>query len=1123
MENLLILLSKIQQVSPLSIFDTEVIVVQNAGMQHWLNLSLANMRGISMNINFSLPAQFLWKLLRELASDDDIPEQSPFEREVLSWRIYELLRQPLVIEDEDFAAVTHYWPDNREHGSSNVQATDYQEAKCYQLACQLADIYEQYLIFRPEWIDAWSQGEFVSDSTDDNFVITEVWQRKLWVLLTREISYSPLNLFKSATQNIEAKRDLLPKRISFFGINAMAPMWLKFIEVLGQFTQVHFFHLNPCFDYWGDIKTEKQAIRTLSNWTDGFDDMSVNVGNPLLANLGQQGREFLALLQDIATIDVNAFEEVDFDVNENDAVVNEVPILQSVQQDILQLKDQRETPTIHVDESIVVTSAHSALREVQGLHDWLLHQFNQDPTLTPKDVLVMCPAIEQYAPYVNAVFSPGWQDIDENIPPLPCSIADRVSKDAEPIVATFIELLQINTCRFEVSKIVSWLRLPNIRRKLALENEDIDRLVVWLDKANIHWGRDQFHKAELLANDKVSPQFTWHYGLQQLILGLAQSDQDALVGNQLFLADVEGTSAELLGNLMLMLDNLAVFSTSLHQQRTPSQWHAFFIQFIEDFFVVDDSQGFTIVFNAINDLLDFTENAKYQQKLPLSVVQEFLFTHFSQPDPGRQFMVGQVTFCSMLPMRSIPFKVVAVLGLNDGEYPRQRQPYGFDLMSSSESKLGDRSRRGDDRYLFLEAIISARRSLYLSYQGRNISNNAPREPSIVLKELMHYLTDGYGWQFALQDEQTTSQLRQLPMQPFSVTNYQGKWPSFDKKWLSLIAESERDRALPNIEQLATDSIDLTVDEIIRYYQHPSKWFANNQLRLILEDYGCELEDNEPFVEDSLQSYLFKQSLFQIYVDPNLDNEQKAQAISNEITKTSLSGSFPDLPTTQPVLEKWREDTDSFNEYINSTLESGIQSVRLTYEDSLTELESTVGFTLSGKLQVFGNKAAFFRMSSPKAGDFLRLYINQLLIQCVQENTAEHIDNQKDGSNFVYLRHVTSCHGLYFDTKNQKISHYCYAHIDNPLEKLKALISLFVQGMKQPLLINSALAEKALTAKQFEQQDFEKYWHDTNVFSPFGNDPYIKYFWPECPPIDSILPALERSFSDCVKHREQIKK
>ncbi len=91
MENLLLLLNKISEVSPLGVFNQEVIVVQNAGMQHWLNLAIAKERGISMNMRYALPAQYLWRLIRTIASDDNVPEQSPYSREVLTWRIYALL------------------------------------------------------------------------------------------------------------------------------------------------------------------------------------------------------------------------------------------------------------------------------------------------------------------------------------------------------------------------------------------------------------------------------------------------------------------------------------------------------------------------------------------------------------------------------------------------------------------------------------------------------------------------------------------------------------------------------------------------------------------------------------------------------------------------------------------------------------------------------------------------------------------------------------------------------------------------------------------------------------------------------------------------------------------------
>ncbi len=163
MENLLLLLNKISQLSPLGVFNQEVIVVQNAGMQHWLNLAIANERGISMNMRYALPAQFLWKLIRALASDESVPEQSPYSREVLCWRIHEILARESVVEDDDFSQATQYWRGNK--SVDDVQELDIKvdkhgQLKRYQLATQLADLYEQYLIFRPQWLDSWQQGNF---------------------------------------------------------------------------------------------------------------------------------------------------------------------------------------------------------------------------------------------------------------------------------------------------------------------------------------------------------------------------------------------------------------------------------------------------------------------------------------------------------------------------------------------------------------------------------------------------------------------------------------------------------------------------------------------------------------------------------------------------------------------------------------------------------------------------------------------------------------------------------------------------------------------------------------------------------------------------------------------------
>ena len=233
MENLLVLLDKIQQLSPLPVFAQDTVIVQNAGMQHWLNMSLAEQRGISMNMRYALPSQFLWNLIRNLASDEDVPEQSPYSREVLAWRIDTLLESNEVISDNIFAVASTYWQAN----STDTLNTVYSEAeqlKRYQLACQLADLYEQYLIFRPEWIHAWHQGEFpafdqtnsssvnTSDAIDLTLESNAVWQGKLWHLLVREQPYDPQELVALAIKNLNNVDRLkamdLKHRLSFLAL-----------------------------------------------------------------------------------------------------------------------------------------------------------------------------------------------------------------------------------------------------------------------------------------------------------------------------------------------------------------------------------------------------------------------------------------------------------------------------------------------------------------------------------------------------------------------------------------------------------------------------------------------------------------------------------------------------------------------------------------------------------------------------------------------------------------------------------------------------------------------------------------------------------------------------------------
>tara|TARA_R110002124_G_scaffold2782_3_gene18026 strand:+ start:3701 stop:7360 length:3660 start_codon:yes stop_codon:yes gene_type:complete len=1195
MENLLVLLDKIQQLSPLPVFAQDTVIVQNAGMQHWLNMSLAEQRGISMNMRYALPSQFLWNLIRNLASDEDVPEQSPYSREVLAWRIDTLLASSEVTGDECFQVATQYWQANSaDNDSENSSYSDAKQLKRYQLACQLADLYEQYLIFRPEWIHDWHQGVFNafdqadnasssgSDEAEQSLDSNAIWQGKLWHLLVREQAYDPRDLVALAIKNLnnteKLKAQILPQRLSFFGINAMAPLWLEFINALSQQIDVHFFHLNPCYAYWGDVVTEKNAIEA---WLKGTDfshqesadlaDVNLQVGNPLLANLGQQGREFMALLYQYSTINIDVFESAVADLAteqiNNEKANNEkasseqaqpslderkqASVLACVQEDILSLSDARHsTPNIYqeapkVDGSVLITSAHSALREVQGLHDWLLHQFNQDKSLTPKDVLVMCPQVEQYAPYVNAVFTRGWQDIADEVPPLPCSIADRISKDAEPLVAAFSQLLTLPDSRFQVSSLIALLRLPAMQARFAINLDDIEKITHWLELSAVHWGLDKAHKQQVLSQssattlDDATDSFTWQQGLSRLMRGFAFADHRVIYQNQLLLPTIEGSDSELLGKLMLIIEQLQLTAAKMSKARSATQWQQFLFELLTQLFDDENDNGLAIVRSAIESLVEYCQHAGYHTDISLAVIRDFLNNHFSQPDPGRQFMIGQVTFCSMLPMRSIPFKIIAVLGLNDGEFPRQRQPLSFDLMTTTPAQLGDRSRRGDDRYLFLEAIISARQALYLSFQGKNIKNNKDRQPSLVLKELMEYLARGYGWQLLglNRDSEANilSQVRQLPMQAFSEQNYLGQFASFDANWLNLRRENpalttaikSADADLGDPLDVVNSEAHLVASELIRFYQHPGRYYGQKALYLYLDNTNTLINDVEPFVPNHLDSYLLRQDLLSYYLAPT----QSKQSCQELLLSAKLSGSLPDLPSTDELIKGWQQDSENFSQFIITELAQG-EDLILTPNDCSVTLnlahflsnnlagssENTSStapglfsadelailtavlpqrLTLSTKLTLVANKAVFYRSSSAKAKDLFTLYLHQLIIQVAQTDAATH----------ELFADITATHGYYFDTKSQKPSQFYFSELVDAKTQLLCLVASYFLGQHQPLLLNGDLAEKVRKSKVFEQAQFEQFWTDSNSFQAFGDEPYIQYFWRKCPDFDDISPRL----------------
>ncbi|WP_434341285.1 exodeoxyribonuclease V subunit gamma [Motilimonas cestriensis] len=844
-------------------FTAEQILVQSPGMAQWLKLELAKKTGIAANIDFPLPASFIWQMFKLVLAG--VPEKSPYNKESMAWALMTLL--PSYLEHPAFAPLKIYL-DN-----------DESSLKRYQLCHKIADIYDQYLVYRPEWINAWEAGLAGPEWEEQ-----QAWQPILWQALHQKINqefntdngvkpYHRAGLYADLISQLQQHNEVagLPKRLFVFGISAMAPEYLKALLALGQHVEVHLFLTNPCQEFWDDIVDAKylarlrQRQRTELSLQDnqlviqgsnalvpaGFEldpDMGYQLGNPLLASMGKLGRDFLYQLHSLQVDDYGHFIEPAAD-----------NLLAWVQSDILSLHNATAQPHRTVapdDNSLALVGCHSAMREVEVLHDHLLSLLQQDPELTPKDIIVMMPDVNAYSPYIQAVFGSA-----AHATHIPFSISDRSACQENPILTSFIQLLRLPLSRCTSSELLELLAVPAVLAKFEISQGEFEQIRQWVIESGVRWGLD--HRDGEKFSLPELPQNTWLFGLQRMLLGYAMDQQ--MFQGILPYTECQGLAAAPLGKLCQFVNQLIELSRELQQHNKVEQWKHILFALLDDFYQVDDAdfEALMLIKEQLNQLHQQVDASGFDETLSLAIISDYLQQKLNLSSGGQRFLAGQVNFCTLMPMRSIPFKVVCLLGMNDGAYPRSIPPLGFDLMAERMEK-GDRSRRDDDRYLFLEALCSAQQHLYISYISRSIKDNTERTPSVLVSELLDYCEQGFQYE---SDDWRKQLMTEYPLQPFSPRYFNGDYTTFAQQWwfdgerqqkLSFV-EVENGKVLsqilPTADAELSQPIELDLQQLIRFFRHPCQSFMNQTLKvwLPLEEGGQF--DHEPFSLNGLDNYL----------------------------------------------------------------------------------------------------------------------------------------------------------------------------------------------------------------------------------------------------------------------------
>lgn len=799
-----------------------LVVVPSQGMGRWLTLQLARSTGIAMQLEVQLPAKFVWDVSRLVLGQ--LPEQSAFSPSSLTWRLYDWLCEP-------------------EHCAQAPRLAHYlaggDERRRLSLAVKIADVFDQYLLYRDDWLAAWERNELLDLGPDEG------WQALLWRELTKDGHPHRARLLDELLQRLHTPEPIagLPERVVVFGISSLPPHHLRVLEGLARHCEVILFALNPCREAWGEIRD----IRELAKRPELHpDEWYLDVGNPLLASLGKQGRDFFDSLFSLASGEGGQ----ETGLYSEDADLHDSSLLQALQNDILRLRTRQPEERLQLradDRSLEVHCAHSPLREVEILHDQLLARFAANPQLTPDQVVVLTPDIERYAPYIEAVFAPR-----EGVPRIPFSLADRSLRAETPLIEAFLSLLALPDSRFTAEEVLTWLEQPALAAKAGIDADDLPLLRDWLSSAGVRWGRDGEHRQQLgLPADAA---FTWRQGLDRLLLGFAAPPQLA-AGHAPLLADswpldaLEGARAQLLGRLVAFVERLAALAQTLQRQRSLGDW-ADTLQGLIDELFDEREAGDTLLLlsKACAALREQALAAGIERPLELALIRQQLTAALEQGSGASGFLTGAVTFCTMVPMRSLPFALVCLLGLDDGALPRRTPAAGFDLIGQ-KPRHGDRARRLDDRYLLLETLLSARQGLYLSYVGRDPRSNAVLPPSVLISELL----DVVDLTSVAANGSASAQItHQHPLQPFAPGNFaSAAHAGFAAPWFRA-AQRLSEPVVPApafASRLAAPDADwLTIEpsQLLHCFKHPARYLLEQRLGLHLAQGTEVLAGDEPF-------------------------------------------------------------------------------------------------------------------------------------------------------------------------------------------------------------------------------------------------------------------------------------
>ncbi len=844
-----------------NVFAPEQIITQTEGMNNWLKIRLSHHLGIAANLVFGKPSDLISKIYYLLGGYS----KPILGVDYIKWNLYHLLSEQGF--KDKFSGIAKYYENN--------------DVKQIALAAKIADLFDQYQIYRPEIIEQWSRTELVN--------VVDDFQEYLWVRLQEIVNKTMLDKTNIIQEIIEAlkeeeKQELLKANlpyIQFFGIAVITPFYLNLFNELSKYIDIRFYLLNPApTSYWLEDKSEKEIAKYAQKFPKIKRENNTfgTQGNELLTSWGTIIKDSFSLLfQD--EMYINSYND---DLAEEPAEA--VSLLQKIQSDIFYNADKEMRLKLNEadikDGSVQINSCYTIVREIEVLYNYMVDLVeNSQDKYSPRDFVVMASDIDAYAPYIRAVF--------DNAPyRFPYTIADEHINVGNSIFNAIEQILSLQLESFKTEDIMVLFESKYIRERFGIKDVALIRRAI--EAANIRFGQ----KGNIENGTHV---LSWDYGLKRIVYGICISGEPVVEidGDTLIPLDsFEGSDTY---DLIRFWNFMQVLESTLLKRNTAKgvvEWGKYIQELVEDLVFQSSEQED----DDYHRLILYLERLSSFEEISAEPISFEVFRHsflevLNTETKAKSFASAGVTFCSLIPMRSIPFKVVAMLGMNFDKFPRKENEPSFNLIEQNKRK-GDRNVKDNDKHLFLETILSAEQNFYVSFIGRSAKDAVPIPPSSLLDELIEYIVQGV--------ETTDKNLYDLivnvhPLHGFSQKYFNG---SGLKTYLSdANYESKQGDAAAVSSEMDLNFDEIALADLLNFIKDPVKFYFNKRLGVYYREEAILLPDTEVFDFDQLGSWKIKDDLLKLPADQ----------YETYFERQNLMGNFPLMNAGKLVFQKFLLD------------------------------------------------------------------------------------------------------------------------------------------------------------------------------------------------------------------------